>query len=81
MFFRRFCNKDPSFCGFTPEIVKVRAFFKMKTFFSVFTPKVVVNTFVFGPHSQIKNIELFVPPQNLFKPTQSRYPGARPDTT
>ena len=33
----------------------------------------------FGPHSWIRSIKLFVPPQNLFMPPPpSRYSGARP---
>ena len=33
LFFQRFCNKDPFFCGFPPKSVKICGFFKVKTFF------------------------------------------------
>ena len=85
LFFRRFCNKAPFFCGSTPEIVEICAFFEMKTFFYFifgFHPKIRGNSrwkpLFFGPHFYIWSIELLCPPQNLFVPHQSRYPGAGP---
>ena len=41
LFFRRFCNKDPFFFGFTPEFVKISAFFLKWRAFFVFTPEFV----------------------------------------
>ena len=70
-----------TFFFFTSNFVKIRTLFEMKTFFLVFTPDFVefcTEHLFFGPHCRIQRNKVFVSPQNLFKPPQSRYPGAGP---
>ena len=62
LFFCRFVIKT-LFCGFTPELVKSRAFFEMKSFFLYLYPRIRENPRIFwdedlffGAHSRIQSI-------------------------
>ena len=77
LFFRRFCNVEPFFCGFTPELVEIRTFSEMKIFFFcflVFTPELVemraffeMNTFfLFGFHPRIRGNSRIFSDEDLF---------------
>ena len=62
-FFVDFAIIAVSFCGFTPEFMKLRVFFEMKTFVFDCAPDFV--QFRVGPDSRIKRNEVFVPPPKI----------------